>query len=741
VLPLFAATIFLAAALLFLVEPMAAKLILPLLGGTPSVWNTCMVFFQAALLAGYLGAHLVGKLRPRAQAAIYSLALALPILVSLLLHRLIITTPDPSPPTSGSPIPWLLLALASMVGAPFLLLSAAAPLLQRWFSSTSHPSAKDPYFLYAASNAGSMLGLLGYPLFIEPTLTLTAQRQAWSIAFGALAILISACGALALRNISAVTSKLSPLSQPKPVPANSPAPSPTARTRLLWLLLAFIPSSLTLGVTQHFSTDIASVPLLWVIPLAIYLLTFIVAFSRRPVPIAPIGLTLALIILAIAICSLLSDQGPIALLIPLHLASLTLAGLLCHSRLAASRPNPSHLTEFYLLIALGGVLGGVFNSLLAPVLFNTIAEYPIALTLALLMRPARPARTPWLRPALACAAPILIISAFASLNALAIHLALDQFRTRALVFGIPVALCLPFIRLPGAFALAAGALFAIATHNAQTLQGGLFRARTFFGVYRVYENGPFNVLIHGTTTHGFQSRDPATSGLPLGYYHRDGPIGQFFQQLGTDAVFDRVALVGLGAGTLAAYGRPGQEMVFHEIDPLDDAIAREPRFFTYIRYSKAADSTVIGDGRLTLARVPDASYGLILLDAFSSDAIPIHLITRDAVALYLTKLRPRGLLAFHISNRFLDLAPVLARIGDDLHLLVIAQQESFDAATTAALFAQEGRAASCWVLMARNLSDLGPLARDPRWPQPPVDREKPAWTDDYSNILSVFRWN
>src|ERR1051326_6395906 len=280
---------------------MAAKLILPLLGGTPSVWNTCMVFFQAALLAGYLGAHLVGKLRPRAQAAIYSLALALPILVSLLLHRLIIITPpDPPPPPSGPPNPWLLLALASMVGAPFLLLSAAAPLLQRWFSSTSHPSAKDPYFLYAASNAGSMLGLLGYPLFIEPTLTLTAQRQAWSIAFGALAILISACGALALRNISAVTSKLSPLSQPKPVPANSPAPSPTARTRLLWLLLAFIPSSLTLGVTQFLSTDVAAFPLVWVVPLALYLLTFIVAFGYRRIAPLSISRILPVAVLAVA---------------------------------------------------------------------------------------------------------------------------------------------------------------------------------------------------------------------------------------------------------------------------------------------------------------------------------------------------------------------------------------------------------------------------------------------------------
>lgn len=735
-LPLFAITIFLGAALLFLVQPIAAKLILPLLGGSPAVWNSCMLFFQAALLGGYCLAHILGKLRPRLQTTLYALALALPIVGSIAFHRLILATPTTTPPpVSSSPIPWLLAALSFMVGAPFLFVSAAGPLLQRWFSATSHSSAKDPYFLYAASNAGSMLGLLGYPFLVEPWLTLTEQRRAWSIAFGLFAILVACC---------AVALKRNPTPEPS-ITSNQSAPvqSLTWKQRALWLLLAFIPSSLTLGVTQHISTDIAAVPLLWVLPLSIYLLTFIIAFSKHTIPALFISRVLPILVLCLAVIALLNSREPIAVITAFHLLGLFACALLCHTRLATSRPDPSHLTEFYLLIAVGGVLGGIFNAILAPLLFSSLVEYPVVLVLALLCR-TRPASAQPDRALmtllLSSAAPLAVAAFLLSFPRLGPNLGLTSAGTlQALWIAIPAVLCLTVYRFTIPFALALAAMFAVAIHYANVASANLELTRTFFGILRLSRDGDYVTLIHNTTTHGLQNRSEAKRRIPLGYYHNSGPIGQVFETFGATPLFDRVGLVGLGSGALAAYGRPGQEMTFHEIDPAIVRIAENPNYFTYLSDSRATHRIILGDGRLTLAQVPDAHYGLIVLDAFSSDSIPIHLITREAIALYLTKLAPHGLLAFHISNHFLDLAPVLSRNADALGLAMLWRKDEFDAKTEKVMDDQ-GIYSSNWVLLARDPADFGTLPNDKKWLRAKSTPDAPLWTDDYSNILSVFQW-
>ncbi len=732
-LPLFAGTIFLSAALLFVVEPMAAKLILPLLGGSPAVWNTCMVFFQAMLLAGYLGAHLLGKLRPRVQTLLYAALLCAPILLSSFTHRLIVASPrELAEPNPAAPITWALLALAFMVGAPFLLLSAAAPLLQRWFSATPHPSAKDPYFLYAASNAGSMLGLLGYPLLVEPWLTLTDQRRAWSVAFGILAVLIALCGTVACsRATNAGTSVANPVNA-------APSSPPTPRTRALWLILALVPSSLTLGVTQFLSTDVAAVPLVWVVPLAIYLLTFILAFSGPRAPRAEsVSKLLPFAVVAVAMTFFIRGYHlPAFAFFALHLAALLLAALLCHARLAALRPSAQYLTEFYLIVALGGVLGGCFNTLLAPLLFRSVAEYPVALIGACLLRPPPPAGHPRapLRLAIDLALVVIIALVVTFIEPIGDALGLPNGAWKlALGLGAPAVLCYLLAPRRLSFALGASTLVAASVLLADADGRIVRRERSFFGIYRVQRNQWFTKLVHGTTDHGMQAIDDPRS--PLTYYHRESPIGQVFRALGDTLLFDRVGLVGLGAGSLAAYGRPGQRMTFHEIDPAVARIAQDSSLFTYLRDCKAAYDIALGDGRLTMAAAPEHEYGLIVLDAFSSDAIPMHLMTLEALDLYLSRLRPHGLIAFHISNQFLDLAPIVARLASERGLSVLDQRHDVSEKEMRAT----GWYSSSWMLLARAREDFGPLLKDPRWLKPPPPG--PLWTDDYSNILSVFQWN
>lgn len=722
---LYTLTIFLGAALLFLVQPMVARMLLPLLGGSPAVWNTCMLFFQAALLAGYLWAHAsLRALGPRCQAAIHAPLMLLAILA------LPIALPAGEPPVEGTPIPWLLSALALAVGLPFLAVASAGPVLQRWFSATDHPAARDPYFLYAASNAGSLAGLLAYPALLEPLLTLRQQSTLFTAGYTLFALATLAC-ALTLRKGPA-----SPTPAAPPTAADD-AP-PTWRERALWILLAFAPSSLMLGATQYLSTDIAAIPLLWVIPLALYLITFILAFARRElIPLESVARLLPIVTVALALAFLLEARRPAWVLILLHLAMLFFGALLCHQRLAAARPRASRLTEFYLLISLGGVLGGVFNALAAPALFDTVLEYPIAIVLVCLLRP-RTGEPSSARRLLADLAAPAALAVYLLIAAEAVGpQGTSPGPVRILAYGLPALGCFLLSRRVLPFGAAVAALLGVATLLPATGGRALLTERTFFGVHRVGVelDGTTKVLYHGTTVHGVQMSDQEGRARPATYYHPAGPIGQLFAALQGDPRLDRVGLVGMGVGSLAAYGEPGQRWTFFEIDPAVVRIARDSGHFSYLADGRARTDVVLGDGRRSLARCPDGEFGLIVLDAFSSDAIPVHLLTREAVALYRSKLRPGGLLAFHISNRHLDLWPVLGAIARDLGMT------GFIADDTAGddRFDHEGKTASIWVVLADAPAHGAPLLRTDLWQPFAPAAAGPLWTDERSNLLGILR--
>ncbi|MCX6030329.1 MAG: fused MFS/spermidine synthase [Chloroflexi bacterium] len=789
----YAVTILVSAFLLFLVEPMFAKMALPLLGGSPAVWNTAVVFYQVALLIGYVYAHAATAwLGVRRQGALHAILLLLPFLVLP-----IAIPPGWSPPAESNPIPWLLTLMLVRLGLPFVIVSASSPMLQKWFASTTHPAAADPYFLYTASNAGSMIALLGYPLLVEPNLPLATQSGIWAVGYGLFVALTLGCAALLWRSLKggaavqaltrqhperrpvglrAVVEGRDSVQQaasfdytpPKPLSSAQDAGdwakvkqsslekvldtgAVTAGQRMRWVLLAFVPSSLMLSVTTYLSTNIAPFPLLWVIPLAIYLLTFVLVFAGKPpLPHALMvrAFPIALLPLVIAMAAVL----PTWVLIPLHLAVFFVIAMACHGALANDRPSPRYLTEFYLWLSVGGALGGIFNALLAPILFTTLVEYPLGLVLAALLvrRPdAPPAPTTsggvrfppglggwggrWLDLALPALLAGLMTGAFLALRAAGVT---STQVTLALVFGLPAILCFSFSRRPIRFALGIAAMFTVGALTVNAPQGLLFTERTFFGINRVLVDGDTHTLRHGDTLHGAQSLDPDRRCEPLSYYYPTGPIGQVFAAFRGAGATRQIAVVGLGAGALAGYSEPGQPWTFYEIDPGVERIARDPRYFTFLRDCAPEAAVILGDARLSLVKAPAGQYDLLVLDAYSSDSIPVHLITREALALYLEKLASGGLLAFHVSNRYLDLEPVLGNLAQDAGLMALFQidREISEAEKTA------GKMPSEWVLMARRPADLGPLTGDPRWKPLPARPGSRLWTDDFSSILSVLRW-
>jgi spermidine synthase len=724
---LFATTLFLSSLLMFAVEPIVARTVLPILGGTPMVWNTCVLFFQILLLAGYAYAHGVTTwLGSRRSSAAYGVVLLLPFLTLPFSIG-----PDAQPPAGGNPIGWLLLVLTKSIGLPFFALAATAPVLQRWFADTDHASAKDPYFLYAASNLGSLLSLVMYPVLVEPMLRLRMQNQLWAIGYGGFVVL--ACLAVAAGWRRRARESHAPTSLAHGHDESATAPL-TWQRRATWIVIAFIPSSLMLAVTTYFSTDIAPVPLFWIAPLALYLLTFVVAFGAQPASSRSIAdRFMPLVVLPLVVLMIVDGRLPLGLAIPLHLAAFTMAALVCHGRLSADRPAPIHLTEFYFWIAFGGMLGGVFNTLAAPLLFSRIIEYPLVLVLALAARSgrARQSDTSWSFNDL-----VVPIGVGALTAGFVVWLNADRFGKMVFLAGVGVPALAAYTqsRIPMRFAASVATMLLAGSLVANAQWEPLYVSRTFFGVYRVSKDttGEYRKLVHGTTMHGMQAIDPARQDEPLMYYHRQGPIGQAFAALPTAATQGDIAAVGLGVGSLAAYRKPGQQWTFYEIDPEVERIARTDQYFTYLRACGDGCRVVLGDARLSLARAPQHGYGLMILDAFSSDAIPIHLMTREAVGLYLSRLAPGGVLAFHISNRHLNLAPVLARVGTSHALAVRLQIDAGDFAVA------PGLVPSQWMLMARNASDLGPLANHPRWTSPSIPQSTPLWTDDFSNILSVL---
>jgi SAM-dependent methyltransferase len=766
-------TMFVSATLLFLVQPMFARMILPMLGGSPAVWNTAVLFYQTVLLGGYVSAHAITtRLRIRQQVALYGVLLLVPLLI------LPISVPAGwNPPTETSPIPWLLTVLLVAVGLPFFVLSTSSPVIQRWFSYTDHPSAHDPYFLYAASNVGSILGLLIYPFVLERTLRLQEQSWLWAGGYVLYVILMLASGWVVWRSRNMVSQKqqeeeaATRRMKDSAEHSSHGAAGLTWRRRLRWVLWAIVPSSLMLSVTTYLSTNIAAIPLFWVVPLALYLLTYVLVFARKPpIPHWLVVRALPIVLLPLLIVLITDATDPIWLLFPLHLLVFFIITMACHGALAADRPAAKDLTAFYMWLSIGGALGGLFNALLAPLLFDGVLEYPLMLVLVAFFSlfpakerssPAGPANEEseraeaqqggspavWLREWWAVQRhrrDIWLPLALALLTAgLIVGVQTSNIGTRpvqlALMFGLPLLLCFSFSRRPLRFGLGVALLMLVSYNFYAGVRGEVVhQERSFFGVHTVRhdQEKDMHLLVHGTTLHGVQSLDPERACESLSYYHRTGPIGQVFASLNKQDSIEHVAVVGLGVGSLAAYSQPGQQWVYYEIDPFVRQIARNPRYFTYLGECAADVQVVLGDARLSLQEAPDNQYDVMVLDAYSSDAIPIHLMTREALQLYLRKLAPDGVLAFHVSNRYLNLKPVLAELAADAEVIALNRD---DMQISEKLSAQ-GKNSSQWVVLANNREALGPLATDNRWKRLEREEDMPLWTDDFASILSVLEF-
>ena len=910
-LGVFGVTLFVSATLLFLVQPMIGKMITPLLGGTPAVWNTCMVFFQAVLLAGYAYAHgTTAWLGVRRQALLHLGILVLPFLFfPLTVNAELIRGTD------AYPVPSLLLLLFLSVGVPFFVVSTSAPLLQKWFASTPHPAARDPYFLYGSSNLGSMLALVGYPFAYEYFVPLSGQRTIWIAGYVVLVLLVGTCAAaLGLSPIPTKGEEPKTDSDGKRPPdpwqatagpeqngsrqrtrgrrkagraeagnatngtkSGQPVAAPvlqeiTWARRLRWVLLAAVPSSLMLGVTTYMTTDIAAIPLLWLPPLALYLLTFIIVFARVPPLVHRIMVLLLPLLVLLLAFLMLSEFRPtgIAYTIALHLITMFVVAMVCHGELARDRPAPRSLTEFFLWMSVGGVAGGLFNGLLAPVLFIGNVEYALALVAGCWLMPslgwdrdygkwgnyadigmagfcgvvgltlitlrlydndlflnrnlARSA-APWIGVAFVLAiglavfnllkAPVrrptyafdlvlpfalllLVVGLVWGLQAetvkgpfvrLARFIEIEPTKVRQiLTFGVPAVLCYTFVERSPRFGLGVGALMLAGAicglasspllYDTDTIP--LYQTRSFFGVLRVDYDKRFICLVHGTTLHGKQYRPdlPENELLidePLTYYARSGPVGHLFDAYNVPnaaGVRPNLGVIGLGTGTMACYAEKGQHLTFFEIDPaVRDISFTDNGYFSFVRDARArgvvVEDLVLGDARLTMQRRQLAAtdkYGILIVDAFSSDAIPIHLITQNALRIFFDKVVDDGVIAFHISNRHINLLPVLANIAEAEDVVGLYEQDLEDAAI--------GKASTTWVVLARKAEHLERLPNDvswdkqvgvadwpkvqavlrsacvpgcevePQWRDLRSQRAPRAgvWTDDYSNLLSVFRW-
>ncbi len=740
ILTVFALAVLAGATLVFLVEPLAARLVLPRFGGSPAVWTTSMLFFQVVLLAGYGWAHVTTTLLGRRAQAIAQLALLVaPVLL------LPIALPAWSTPPSGvEPAAWLLIVLAAMAGLPFMAVSTGGPVLQRWFSRTSHPHASDPYFLYAMGNAGSLAGLLAYPFLIEPNLALHDQGILWAGGYMVFIVLATLATLLARADRTAgatTTATGTMVPRPEPAGANAGAADaegrrPTPRRRLGWIVMAFVPSSLMLGVTTYISSDLAAVPLLWVLPLALYLVTFIVAFSpRNPLTPARLAAALPLVVVALAVTLVGAVKVPLVASIALNLASFLVAALLAHTRLAADRPAARHLTEFYLLLAVGGALGGLFNAIVAPLMFTRVLEYPLAISLALLLRPGRPARSPIAerRARLADVLVTMLVLVGALVALVAISRTLGDARTvLAATLAVLAVASLIFVRRPVRFGLTLGGLILVPLVVGQT---AIHVERGFYGINRVEDQAGIRLLIHGTTTHGAQFTDPSRADEPLTYYHRTGPLGRTLAAfLAAHPGPTRIGVIGLGTGAIAAYGRPGDAMTFFEIDPAVIRIASDRSLFTYLTNTPARTRIVPGDGRLTLATEADASFDVLVLDAFSGDAPPAHLLTVEAIDLYLRKLGPGGILLVNVSNRYIDVGAVI-EAGLEARGLPVAVPVDPSVGTPPS----PEKETSAWVVSAHDAATLDAAIGGPAT-TPPSPAARP-WTDDFSDLVSVVRWD
>jgi SAM-dependent methyltransferase len=719
---LYVLTILTGSFLLFLVQPMVARMALPRLGGAPAVWNSAMLVYQTLLLGGYAYAHWLGRWRPRVQAGVH---LALLLVAALWLPIGLIGGEMPANSSPAWWVPWLLVA---SIGPLFLAVSAQAPLVQRWFALAS--GGREPWALYAASNLGSFAGLIAYPLIVEPLLPLKVQSLAWTAGYALLVMLVVVCA----RTLPAESAA-------RVVPAS---PRATPRRVGWWIALAFVPSGLMLATSTYITTDIVAMPLLWVLPLGLYLLSFTIAFSDKRdtadflTRVAPI----TILLFGGVIMGGFNKQPLANVAVALVLLFMVSVGL--HTALYRVRPAADRLTGFYLAMAVGGALGGVFAGLLAPILFDWTYEFPLLILAAGALVPqlylTGSIRRVWHDAKARRIAWLFLVFILVVLTGLTFRGPPQLFGEghQGLTFVVIAAVGLAAIGVRAAYMLVLmGALLMFGGGDALRLSlGSDARSRSYFGVYTIRDTPEWRELDHGTTIHGLQlTGSVAREMTPTTYYAPSSGVGQAMTLAPSlYGMVARIGVVGLGTGTLACYARPGQRWRFYEIDPEVVRIARDSGRFSFLRRCRPDAAIEMGDARLSLTRDPAATLDLLALDAFSSDSIPMHLMTAEAFATYARVLAPDGLLLVHISNRFLDLEPVVdaaARAGG------WQAAELYDRPS----LLEAGANGSQWVALSRDPAAIDSLRRgDRRWrPLVPVKRMAP-WTDDYASILPLLRW-
>lgn len=737
-LPVYTVTIFLSAFLLFGVQPMFTKMVMPVLGGTPAVWSVAMVFFQSVLLLGYAYAHgLTRWLDPRVAAVVHLALMAVVLMVGL---PIAFASDWGTPPEQGQAL-WLIGVFAASVGLPFFAVSANGPLLQAWFARTGHPHAHDPYFLYGASNIGSLLALLAYPFVIEQMLTLDRQSALWSSGFLALLIAIGA-SALFLR--PAMKVGVAENVSADAVPEQGTAAAVTMKDRMAWIGLSLVPSALLVAATAHVTNDVAAVPLLWVLPLALYLMTFSIAFRPGGETMDRVlKLTQPALLAAIMASLSIASGMPFYAILGLNLLFFTVSVIICHRELYARRPGVGDLTQFYFFMSLGGVIGGALASLVAPLVFQRLVEFSLLALAVLLCRADVRSRLGQFRPLVVGGAFAIVLLLFTMVDRSVIARGVLPVEVMVMILivalGLTVIWSLRPVRL--LVSATAGMLITLVVTTPPNL---IERTRSFFAVHSIYEtpNGQGRYLEHGNTIHGAE-RWADAKGVPLAsrpepasYFHFGGAYHEAIEQARAahGGKFGKVAVVGLGMGSLACHSRPGETWEFFEIDPEVVRIARDKSLFRSFSECTPGAKVVLGDGRLTLAKEA-GGYDLIMLDAFSSASPPVHLVTKEAVAMYASKLSPNGVLIFNVSNRHMVLSYVVAGSAREAGLTTWNRKDK----PTKGDFMTSLKTSVEVAVVARNPAHVGSISRDPEWARTEVPADFRVWTDDFSNILDPLR--
>jgi hypothetical protein len=701
--------------LLFLVQPLVAKMALPQLGGSPAVWNSALVAYQVMLLAGYAYAHGLQRLTFRYQLFVH---MALLVLSTLWLP---IAFSVAQVPTGNSLMLWVPWQIGVAVGPMFVLSAAQAPLLQSWLRQNG--SNETPYGLYVWSNLGSFVGLLAYPLLFDPITPLTLQSKLWSWGFAGFVAGMAALALALLRYESAPSDKLLPS-------INGSTQWPNWQQGLKWLLHAAIPSALVLATTTHLTTDIVALPLLWVLPLGLYLLSFVIAFSQKSRMAGPLAQRTQLPLALLGIVALSTDAFEVEVTGLASVAFLFLASIIIHRKLFNERPAQSGLPAFYLILSAGGAMGGFLVAIVAPNVFDWTYEFPLLVIAAVAMTNSQATTSKSLL------AVLLVIAAFA----LVASVTFDWNRPPQIWLAVAFAM---LVLLAGkrrflVLIVSICAALSLSVSDALFLSRYGLHQRSFFGIYTISDNeeGTLRTLTHGTTTHGVQQLANERTIEPTGYFGPNSGVGRVLSQapelIGPRA---HIGIIGMGAGTLACYGLDGQIWTFYEIDPLVVDIAVRQGWFTYLTNCAPDAQIKLGDARLTLPKEPDQSLDILVMDAFSSDAVPTHLLTSEAFDIYEHVLTDHGVLLVHISNRYLDLEPVLARETETRgwSAALLKYEPSADER-------ERGERASIWVVMSKSPPLLGQAIRGSEWRKINIIDGFRSWTDDYGSVLSLIKW-